>query len=278
MKLSFAERIGLKKPKIELSKENLSEDLRNTLWSLIINEVLSKLNPRVGYGESFSPLVSFFKTLWIDFFKWPVDNLSVNNGEFYNEKDFKRLRDWFYKAEWFEVYEILEFMSEVTNPDFQYVCNIYLQREFSAYRFVNGILVELNSKEEIVELEKTLQSTNKFAPVQIHIKTALKLISDKKNPDYRNSVKESISAVESLCKIILNNENTTLGKALSIIEKKHNLPKSLKAGFSSIYGYTSDSGGIRHGLLNGDVEITFDEARFMLIACSAFINYLTSKM
>ncbi|WP_294959984.1 AbiJ-NTD4 domain-containing protein [uncultured Flavobacterium sp.] len=278
MKLSFAERIGLKKTKIELSKENLSEDLRNTLWSIIIDEVLSTLNNRAGYGKSVSDQVVFFKILWRDYFKWPIDNLSVSNGEFYDVKDFKRLRDWFYKAQWFEVYEFLEFISEMVNPNFQSICNIYLKREFSAYRFVNGILIELNSEEEIVEIEKILKSTNEFAPVQIHIKTALKLISDKKNPDYRNSIKESISAVESLCKIIINDETTTLGTALSIIEKKHNLPKSLKSGFSSIYGYTSDSGGIRHGLLNGDVDITFDEARFMLIACSAFINYLTSKM
>jgi AbiJ N-terminal domain 4 len=278
MKLSFAERIGIKKPKIELSKDNLSIDLKNTLWSIICTEVLSKLNTRVSYGGSFSELVSFFKVLWIDFFKWPIDSLSVSQGQFYNEKDYNRLRDWFFKAEWYDVYELLEFIAEVSEPEFQEICNNYLKKEFSAYRFVNGNLVELNSKEEVIELEKTLKGSDKFAPVQIHIKTALKLISDKKSPDYRNSIKESISAVESLCKIIINDEGATLGAALTAIEKKHNLPKSLKAGFSSIYGYTSDNGGIRHGLLNGDVEITFDEARFMLIACSAFINYLTAKI
>lgn len=278
MKLSFAERIGIKKPKIELSKDNLSSELRNTLWSIICTEVLSKLNTRVSYGDSFSELVSFFKVLWIDFFKWPIDSLSVSQGQFYNEKDYNRLREWFFKAEWYDVYELLEFIAEISEPEFQEICNNYLKKEFSAYRFVSGNLVELNSKEEVIEIEKTLKSSDKFAPVQIHIKTALKLISDKKSPDYRNSIKESISAVESLCKIIINDESATLGAALTAIERKHNLPKSLKSGFSSIYGYTSDNGGIRHGLLNGDVEITFDEARFMLIACSAFINYLTAKI
>ena len=44
-----------------------------------------------------------------------------------------------------------------------------------------------------------------------------------------------------------------------------------------LYGYASDKGGIRHaeGLFESDV--TFEEAKFMLVSCSAFINYLIAE-
>lgn len=110
------------------------------------------------------------------------------------------------------------------------------------------------------------------------MKTALEELADRKNPNYRNSIKESISSVESFCKIIIKDDNATLGKALTEIEKTHKLHGALKAAFSAIYGYTSDSGGIRHALLESDVKPEFGEAKFMLVSCSAFISYLKTKM
>ena len=37
---------------------------------------------------------------------------------------------------------------------------------------------------------------------------------DRKAPDYRNSIKESISAVEGMCQAINNDANATLGQAI----------------------------------------------------------------
>ena len=58
------------------------------------------------------------------------------------------------------------------------------------------------------------------------------------------------------------------------MEKQHGLAGNLKKGFSAIYGYTSNEAGIRHKLTDEDVQVTQAEARFMLIACSPFVNYL----
>jgi len=224
-------------------------------------------------------MTDFYRNLWMHFFKWPIDNLAISNGAIYSDSPYNRLREWFYDAKWNEVYDLVEFIvSSYDNELFPKTFNFYLKREFSAYRFVGNSLVEINSEEEIIEIEKAINTSDKYNPVKIHINSALHLISDKKNPDYRNSVKESISAVESLCRIIINEDNVTLGAALKVIESRHNIPESLKKGFSSIYGFTSDKGGIRHGLLNGDIKIGIDEARFMVIACSTFINYLISKV
>ena len=50
---------------------------------------------------------------------------------------------------------------------------------------------------------------------------------------------------------------------------------ALKDAYVKMYGYASDSGGIRHALK--DVEPSSEDARFMLVASSAFINYLIVK-
>ncbi len=53
-----------------------------------------------------------------------------------------------------------------------------------------------------------------------------------KNPDYRNSIKESISAVESLAKVISNDAKDSLGGALDKIKGKIKLHPSLERGLN----------------------------------------------
>jgi len=113
--------------------------------------------------------------------------------------------------------------------------------------------------------------------VRLHLTASLKYLSDKQNPVYRNSVKESISAVEALCKFYTGDEKATLGKALTKLEKAGSIPPAIKSAFSSLYGYTSDSSGIRHALTENDRAVSFHEAKFMLVTCTSFINYLLSK-
>ncbi|MEH2627060.1 hypothetical protein V1292_005115 [Bradyrhizobium sp. AZCC 1719] len=53
---------------------------------------------------------------------------------------------------------------------------------------------------------------------------------------------------------------------------------ALKRGFSAIYGYTSDEGGIRHALLDsGEAAVDEVDAIFFIGACSSFVSYLIGK-
>lgn len=45
----------------------------------------------------------------------------------------------------------------------------------------------------------------------------------------------------------------------------------MKEAFVKLYGYTLDANGIRYSVKNGK-DATFVEAKFMLVACSAFVN------
>lgn len=104
----------------------------------------------------------------------------------------------------------------------------------------------------------------------------MRLLSNRENPDYKNSIKESISAVESIC-IIIAGKGATLGDALKTLGNKHNLNNQLKAAFEKLYSYTNSEGGIRHAEGMFESEVTFEEAKFMLVSCCAFVNYLIAE-
>jgi hypothetical protein len=154
--------------------------------------------------------------------------------------------------------------------------NSVLEQELSAYRFVGGKITQITSEEEISEIEEALEVSEPLKAVNTHLRRALDLLADRKSPDYRNSVKESMSAVEAICNQITKKEKATLGQALKEIETKISLHPALKSAFGSLYGYTSDAEGIRHALLD-EPNLSFEDAKFMLVSCSAFINYLIIK-
>jgi hypothetical protein len=105
---------------------------------------------------------------------------------------------------------------------------------------------------------------------------SLELLSDRQNPDYRNSIKESISAVESLAATTLGQKGT-LGQLIKKLEREIGLHPALQSAFSSLYGYTSGAGGIRHAILDSK-QITFEDAKFFLVVCSAFVNFVDARM
>lgn len=57
------------------------------------------------------------------------------------------------------------------------------------------------------------------------------------------------------------------------MEKNKSIPPSIKNAYSALYGYTSNENGIRHAMLEKS-ELTYADARYMLIVCSAFVNYV----
>ena len=51
-----------------------------------------------------------------------------------------------------------------------------------------------------------------------------------------------------------------------------------KSAFEKLYGYTNNPDtGIRHALIDDTNIPTSAEATYMLVTCSAFINYLNTK-
>ena len=174
------------------------------------------------------------------------------------------------------VFTLLEFLIHTFRKlyyleSFEEIINSIFTKEYVGYRVVNHIIVRITDSEEITAINDAINSEN---AVGIHLEKALSLLSDRNNPDYENSIKESISAVEAMCNLFANTNNATLSKVLEIIRKKKSIHPALLQAFEKLYGYTSDAKGVRHSGDLGGSNSTFEEAQFMLVACSAFVNYL----
>jgi len=273
MKL-FSQRKGIKLVKSVIQVDDMDDDLRNGLWNALTISYWDNIER--DYISYFPDMENLIKKLWVDHFKQPLDTL-----EDIWSLTYEKIRNKFYNYEWYEVYDFIEFIAysypcKNDNQDFMDLCNSFLKRELSAYRFIGGKITQITSEEEILEIEEALEISKPLKAVNTHLKTALDLLANRKSPNYRNSIKESISAVEAICNLITKGKNATLGQALKKIEDKVGLHSALKNAFSSLYGYTSDADGIRHALLN-EPNLDFEDAKFMLVSCSTFINYLVIK-
>lgn len=277
--MRFSQRIGKRPVKSVFQIESIDDDLKNRLWNIFLNRFESTAYR--SFEDSDRTLL--FKALWKDYFNLPLNKVEKNSrGAVYEIFMVNFLHGTFYRGEWHEAFDIIEFLISMNNynfgADFTREVNEALRMEVSAYRIIDSQIVQINSEEEIQAIEEAIESTDRMKSVNAHLKMALDMLSDRTAPDYRNSIKESISAVEAYCNIITGDPKATLGKALAIIEKKHGLHGSLKSAFNALYGYTSDAGGIRHAMLEDDVEIKFEDAKLMMVSCSSFINYLGAKV
>ena len=272
--------MGITPAKKSFQKDSIDEDLLNSLWNAIHIFIFDNLSNYNDRGES--DFFFFAKRVWIHFYKKPIDTIPSGRYGILKSDTISNIRKWFYSTEWHQVYDFIDFcMNEKiisSKRDFSKHLNGVLERENSAYRFIDGKLSPITNTFEIEEIEKTLslKDYTGLDEVNIHIESALKMLSEKENPDYRNSIKESISAVEALVNKINDSDNDTLGSALNKIDSNVKIHKALKEGFKKIYGYTSDSDGIRHAL-NEMSTCDFEDAKFMLVSCSAFINYIVVK-
>lgn len=177
------------------------------------------------------------------------------------------------ETEGYEYYN--EYNSTYVAKSIYAIANEYFEREYIGYRFVGELITPISDTNEIESIEEALIC--KYQPVRDHLSKANAFLADREKPDYENSIKESISAVEAICEIItgIKGKEASLGKMLKKIEENGVMIHSgLKSAFIILYGYTSDANGIRHAGDIGGAFSTFEEAKFMLVSCSAFINYL----
>src|SRR5690554_4713794 len=279
--MKFSQRIGKTSVREALQVESMDRDLVYSLWNSIFDvffNIPRDFHDSKYYTNSTIDLNCIH--IWKEFFKNIIDDIPTYLGEICKEEVIRYIRDWFLSSAWYEKFDFIEFLCQSKigqDLRFAETCNIVLKKEMSGYRIIYDCVVPITSEEEIVAIEEAFSVSSKMKPVREHLKTALEYLSDRNNPVYRNSIKESISAVESICQIITGDKNATLGVALKRIKDEHRLHQALQKAFSALYGYTSNSGGIRHPLLEDDIEVTQEDAKFMLISCSAFINYLICK-
>jgi hypothetical protein len=82
--------------------------------------------------------------------------------------------------------------------------------------------------------------------------------------------------VEAICRLLAGNSKDTLGAALKKIAGKAPIHPAFEQALLKLYGFTSDEGGVRHALME-ESSLRYSDAKFMLVLCSAFTNFLLAR-
>lgn len=283
----FSDRQGICVQNREMQLDDFDKRTRIQIFNLI-----SKIYGEIYEGESRwgDNIQSFFRYVYDEIFCQPVDVRELND----DDKFFAQIREVILNATYDEILTFIEAVAEYWDEEtsrnvYSYystkgalnVYNIFnelFKKEYVGYRFIDYRISPISNEIEVNTINETLYNNN---IVSEHISKAHNLLADRENPDYENSIKESISAVEAICEIItgIRGKDATLGNMLKKLEDKGIIiHAALKSAFNILYGYTSDANGIRHAGDIGGEASTFEEAKFMLVSCCAFINYLKGIM
>lgn len=257
--------------KIQL--EETSETIKNRIYATFFKEEFD-----ITDGYAFGINTTGIEDMMIEMgivYKYP-DNRIVKNQNAELLK--KEIID---NGKWYTIYDFIEkYLMKCDDEKLFRIrteFNRILEEEVSAYRISGKIVVPITNKHELETVEEA--QNNEYEAVRIHLSKALELFANRIKPDYENSIKESISAVEAICCIItgMTGKNATLGNTLKKLKDNGiHIYSAMEKAFLSLYGYTSDEDGIRHGGMDF-ANAPSEDARYMLISCSAFINYLMDK-
>lgn len=283
--VSFLQRMGHKPMQKALQIDTLDDELRAGIWNLLTKALWERWEPRPRGYEMYSrnadavEVEHLVERLWASHFGEPIDTMPEFKERYGRaESAYERLRTVILTGPPLQALDLLDaivrFSREAWRENLCKALNFIFIQQSCGYRFVDQLLVPVTAPAEIEAIETALEKSTKA--VREHLSTALALLADRKAPDYRNSIKESISAVEAACQAIAGMPKATLGDCLKAIKKVKPLHQAFEAALTKLYGWTSDDGGIRHALTEEGVTVTHADAQFMLVSCSAFTNYLWS--
>ncbi|WP_020599183.1 AbiJ-NTD4 domain-containing protein [Spirosoma panaciterrae] len=287
---TFEERFGLPKKGLQVNSIDAKTRMRvwNELDQILFYNIYSSKNNTIGIPRS-GMFYDYTYSLWSDLLGWESSTIpATKSGLIPAFKGYLLRKD----LPWFDFLKFVE--KALTNyldtlksygsgliedPAFekytQRVNKIFAE-ESCGYRFLGNYLAPIIDEIELNEVADALARTDSISSVKSHLKNALMLLSDRERPDYNNSVKESISAMEALFRLIAQKPNATLSQVIEDVEKKTGIHTKLKMAIKYLYDWTSDASGVRHAK-KGDATENFDSAKLALVTCSGLVNYLLAK-
>ena len=249
------------------------ETTRYRLWQVFANHEVLTHNNNVTRYDIVEDLLSYFGREY---------KMEYNSSD--HRKNISELKKYIcHECEWYHVYDFVEkyLKSKNNSESTKRIINEFndvLEDEQTGYHIIHNLITPITNPTEIEEIEKVIEIVPEH--VEKSIKKSLELFSKKPTPDYNNAIKEIITAVEALCCTIVaesGEDADTLGKAVNklsscgIVLNEH-----LKTAIKELYKYTCNEDGKRHGGTTF-VESSAEDARFMIVTCSAIINYLMVK-
>jgi hypothetical protein len=248
-------------------------DIRNQVWNVLHVEIYEDDEEDDRPERRGRLTLLFLREIWRDVMARPIDEVPNNFVTAWQQ-----FRQLLMSCADKTFYAIVEHAGRV--PTIRDELNKALERSRAPYRFVDKKLLPAASEQEVAAIEAARKAVAgpTLATVRAHLDEAAKILGNRDQPNDRNSIKESISAIEALVAVVLGRRGT-LGDLMRSIDDKlpdETLHPALKSALSKLYGYTSDAGGIRHALAD-EHEPDIEDAQFMLAICAAFVSLIVAK-
>ncbi|SDO98918.1 hypothetical protein SAMN04487788_1695 [Microbacterium testaceum StLB037] len=276
----FAERLGHRHARSLVQSEDLDQETRIELWNVITR--LRHQIDEAKYESNFDDdtEANLLADIWTSELHQPLDEIGQTDSTW------GAIKHHILRAEWYDVLDLTEAIAKSlerhqtfwTSGLFSALtdsCNRSFERFLVGYRFIGLEVTPIDSTVEAQAVTEAQEAAAQLAGARHALNRAVELLADRQVPDYPNSMKESVSAVEAVVRTITGAR--TLGAGLQALEGSGvKLHPALKEAWSKMYGYTSDGSGIRHGGLEA-AEVDQALAKYFLVTCSAFVSYLVEE-
>lgn len=203
---TFSERYGYVVKPLQL--ESMTIELRNRIWNIYRCEICNDI-----------------AVIDSHYLEEIMDACGLSYTSVYDNADLDKnlavFRKWYDQAEWYRIYDFVEiYLAFLPTKDLSDAIDNFngvLSAENAGYRVIGRQVVPITNEYEIKCIEQAQQTP--YNSINVHLKKATELFSRRPLPDYENSIKESISAVEAVCSIItgLSGKNATLGKTIKML-------------------------------------------------------------
>ena len=250
---------------------------RNLIWSYVYELLKESSSRQSGWSGS------ILSHPWDKILRnYHVFSLFLPGDEFSTKFDINvnKLKTLILEGEFNRVFDFLEFVlrHQYSPPNMRKILNKMLEKLLCAYLVVEEgpSIVPIANQEQRQSIEKVFLElkSGPFEGAQSHLLQSAKNINI---GDFAGSVRESIHAVESVARRIVNN-STTLKPALDALVKQNvDIHPAFLSGIEKFYGYTNDKHGIRHALLESATNVDEVDALFMFNTCASFTAFLVHK-
>ncbi len=196
----------------------------------------------------------------------------------------RKIEELINTCEWWQFYDICEVMwLTLEYPwgkrnELSEQANILLQEEQLGFEMRDGKIEKVGSGFVDAQIKEAryLLKEPEFKGADKHFEKAVKALNVRPNPDVENCVKDAVAAIESVGRILINDDKALLDNIVKDMAKDGVIPKPLDQVILKIYAYRGDQPGVAHGMV-GPSQVTIDEAEFILAMSAAIIIYLIKK-
>jgi len=277
--LVFSQRYRYEPLPAPMQLEQLSDDLRRRIWSVLYDWLVGARSPAM-YGYFFSGTEDrFIQRVLSEHRRKPEDEIDTDYEQVL--RDFKST---VLQGRFNIVLDLLEIIINERNFGVRFAGEVKDVFELCGAPYWLDISHKPHhfhprtSQDQGQATQQAVQTLheNHMDGATTHLRQAVEHVNA---GQYADSISDSIHAVASVARKIDPKANRKLSSALDSLERagvlKH---RALKRALSQLYGYASNEQGIRHELVDQSAaDVGLDEAMFMYGACASFAAYLASK-